>query len=76
MHTKLKADNERYKSVRIQTNKLIAETQKALQRVKIYRLLEDKNKEYFKYVKRLREPNIKINDCQLYAEQTTSTFQA
>ena len=76
MHTKLKADNERYKSVRNQTNKLIADTQKLNQRVKIDRTLKDKNKEFFKYVKGLREPIIEINHCQLDAEQTTITFDA
>ena len=68
MLTKFRADNERYESVQIQTNKLIADKEKAYQPVKIYRLLEDKNKEFLKYVKRLREPNIKVNDCQLDAE--------
>ena len=55
MRVKLRADNGRYESVRNQTNKLIADTQKAYQRVKIDRLLTDKNKEFFKNVKRLRD---------------------
>ena len=74
MHIKLNADNERYKSVQNQINKLIADTQKANQRVEIDRILKDKNKEFFKYVKRLREPNKKNNDSRLDAEQTTNTF--
>ena len=67
MLTKLRADIERYKSVQNQTNKMIADKEKAYQPGKIDRLLEDKNKEFLKYVKRLREPNIKVNDRQLDA---------
>ena len=41
--------------------KMIADTQKAYQCVKNDRIFKEKNKNFFKYVKRLREPNIKFN---------------
>ena len=74
MRTKHRADKVRYKNVRNQTNKLIANTQKAYQRVKIDRLLKEKNKKFFKSVKRLCKPNRKNNDCQLDAEQKNDYF--